>query len=132
MTPLDRISQLPDENAQLRAALARVTAEARAERDTNALLLTELARAESAEPVKRAADTPENREACAKIMAAWEAEDGAPAKHPDAERLDWLEAQPSKYEWAVTLDHGCVFVTRNKTSGRPSIRAAIDQARAAK
>ena len=44
MTPLDRISQLTDENAQLRSALARVTAEARAERDTNALLLTELAR----------------------------------------------------------------------------------------
>lgn len=52
MTPLDRISQLTDENAQLRSALARVTAEARAERDTNALLLTELARKRTPRPAK--------------------------------------------------------------------------------
>ena len=46
----------------------------------------------------------------------------------DNERLDWLESRPSKYEWAVTLDHGCVFVTRNKTSGHGSVREAIDAA----
>lgn len=75
----------------------------------------------------------EQGEACAfAVRIMRERESAAPALHPDTERLDWLEAQPSKYEWAVTLDHGCVFVTRNKTSGRPSIRAAIDQARAAK
>ena len=46
----------------------------------------------------------------------------------DRERLDWLDAKPSKYEWAITLDHGCVFATRNKTSGYPTLRAAIDAA----
>lgn len=46
----------------------------------------------------------------------------------DKARLDWLEQQPSRYEWVVTLAHGCVFVTRNKTTGHPSVRAAIDAA----
>lgn len=47
---------------------------------------SEIRTSESATPAKNAADTPKNREACAKIMAAWAAED-TPAKHPDA---DWL------------------------------------------
>lgn len=51
-----------------------------------------------------------------------------PGLRADEARLDWLEQQPSKYEWAVTLAHGCVFVTRNKTTGHPSLRAAIDAA----
>ena len=48
-----------------------------------------------------------------------------PELRRDRDRLDWLEQQPSRYEWAVTLAHGCVFVTRNKTTGHPSVRAAI-------
>ena len=51
-----------------------------------------------------------------------------PELRRDRDRLDWLEQQPSRYEWAVTLAHGCVFVTRNKTTGHPSVRAAIDAA----
>ena len=51
-----------------------------------------------------------------------------PELRRDRDRLDWLEQQPSKYEWAVTLAHGCVFVTRNKTTGHPSLRDAIDAA----
>ena len=58
--------------------------------------------------------------------------EGARAKiaelRADKARLDWLEQQPSRYEWVVTLAHGCVFVTRNKTTGHPSVRAAIDAA----
>ena len=50
-------------------------------------------------------------------------------KHPDAERIDWLESQPSKYNWGVTLDHGCVFAVRNTTSGYSTLREAIDAAR---
>lgn len=49
--------------------------------------------------------------------------------HPDTERIDWLESHPSKYDWGVTLDHGCVFAARNKTSGHDTLRAAIDAAR---
>ena len=52
-----------------------------------------------------------------------------PAKHPDTERIDWLESQPSKYDWGVTLDHGCVFAARNTTSGYSTLREAIDAAR---
>lgn len=213
MTPLDRISQLTDENAQLRADLARVTAErdgyrsdidrytwnlagcdtiasgwgkpgdynkemalpaldsvsrmaqdlaalrarvADLEADASLHWITEeevrQSRARVAELVAalrelhwRFKDIPDGCDHsvgvcwCSEIAALDKAagllaraESASPAEHPDTERLDWLEAQPSKYEWAVTLDHGCVFVTRNKTSGRPSIRAAIDQARAAK
>ena len=51
-----------------------------------------------------------------------------PELRRDRDRLDWLEQQPSKYEWAVTLAHGCVFVTRNKTTGHPSLRDALDAA----
>ena len=51
-----------------------------------------------------------------------------PELRRDRDRLDWLEQQPSRYEWVVTLAHGCVFVTRNKTTGHPSVRAAIDAA----
>ena len=51
-----------------------------------------------------------------------------PELRRDRDRLDWLEQQPSRYEWAVTPAHGCVFVTRNKTTGHPSVRAAIDAA----
>lgn len=51
-----------------------------------------------------------------------------PGLRRDRDRLDWLEQQPSRYEWVVTLAHGCVFVTRNKTTGHPSLRAAIDAA----
>lgn len=51
-----------------------------------------------------------------------------PGLRADKARLDWLERQLSKYEWAVTLAHGCVFVTRNKTTGHPSLRDAIDAA----
>ena len=51
-----------------------------------------------------------------------------PGLRADKARLDWLEQQPSKYEWAVTLAHGCVFVTRNKTTGHPSLRDALDAA----
>ena len=49
-----------------------------------------------------------------------------PELRRDRDRLDWLEQQPSRYEWAVTLAHGCVFVTRNKTTGHPSLRDALD------
>ena len=51
-----------------------------------------------------------------------------PELRRDRDRLDWLEQQPSRYEWAVTLAHGCVFVTRNKTTGHPSLRDALDAA----
>lgn len=51
-----------------------------------------------------------------------------PGLRADKARLDWLEQQPSRYEWAVTLAHGCVFVTRNKTTGHPSLRDALDAA----
>lgn len=46
----------------------------------------------------------------------------------DKARLDWLEQQPSRYEWAVTLAHGCVFATRKAFDGPDSLRAAIDAA----
>ena len=51
-----------------------------------------------------------------------------PELRRDRDRLDWLEQQPSRYEWVVTLAHGCVFVTRNKTTGHPSLRDALDAA----
>ena len=50
-------------------------------------------------------------------------------KHPDTERIDWLESHPSKYNWGVTLDHCCVFAARNTTSGHATLREAIDAAR---
>ncbi len=126
-----KLEQAEQRNAELVAALRGALGwlEKGGVRSAHVALAHALARAESATPAKNAADTPENREACAKVMAAWEAEESAPAKHPDTERMDWLERQPSKYEWAITLDHGCVFATRNKTSGHPTLRAAIDAAR---
>ena len=51
-----------------------------------------------------------------------------PGLRADKARMDWLEQQPSKYEWAVTLAHGCVFATRKAFDGPDSLRAAIDAA----
>lgn len=102
---------------------------------------SEIRTSESATPAKNAADTPENREACAKVMAAWEAEESTPAKHPDTERLDWLERETNDVVcfnvptgggdfyvvWAVYEHHMSPPSPRNVAQGT-SIRAAIDVA----
>ena len=40
----------------------------------------------------------------------------------------WAHNAQFEFEWAVTLAHGCVFVTRNKTTWHPSLRDALDAA----
>lgn len=103
---------------------------------------SEIRTSESATPAKNAADTPKNREACAKIMAAWAAEESTSAKHPDTERLDWLERETNDVVcfnaqtgggdfyvvWAVYEHHMSPPSPRNVAQGT-SIRAAIDVAR---
>ena len=92
------------------------------------LLIADLEEARAA-AIERAGEF--RREAHAHFVAAGEIEklEAEIAElRADKARLDWLEQQPSKYEWAVTLAHGCVFVTRNKTTGHPSLRAALDAA----
>lgn len=91
---------------------------------------SEIRTSESATPAKNAADTPKNREACAKIMAAWAAED-APAKHPDAEIVDWMEST----EFQLYRNGGKVVLMRlphDEGTSLPvhkTLRAAIDAAR---
>ena len=71
----------------------------------------------------------EQGEACAfAVRLMRESADGL-GKHPDSERLDWLDALPSIYKWKLERNYGCVFLTRNTTSGHGDVRQAIDAAR---
>jgi len=44
----------------------------------------------------------------------------------DKARLDWLDAIPCQEKWELNLAHKCVFLCRNSSSGKGSIREAID------
>ena len=113
MNPIDR-------NEQLRADLARVTAERdhhKGVKATTDAAHRELSR-EHAAIRARDAELAKDRDDWKKC-----AESATPAKHPDTERLDWLEGAPSERLAEVRR---ILWQQRNTCE---ATRAAIDAAR---